>query len=107
MGWFPNSLTADGWGVRVGDDEFPLRAFSWDAVTQLRAYLIPDIKETIAVVEVHHDDDWEEILSNWADFPEVAAGLSAHLPGIRPDWLDAVLEMSAEAGPATVWARDA
>jgi len=107
MGWAENSLTVDDWGVRVGDDEFPVRAFPWDAVTRIRAYLITVVDGAFSVIELHHGSDWEEILSDWEDFPAVAAGISAHLPGIRPDWLNTVQDLPATTAPVTVWDRDA
>ena len=107
MGWAENSLTVDGWGVRVGDYEFPLRAFPWDAVTQIRAYIIAAVDKRFSVIEIHHGGEWEEVLSTWEDFPTVAAGLSVHLRGIRPDWLNIVDGLSATMGPVTVWKREA
>jgi hypothetical protein len=107
MGWAENSLIVDGWGVLVGDDEFPLRAFPWDAVTQIRAYIIAAVDGTFSVIELHHGGEWEEVLSTWEDFPTVAAGISAHLPGIRPDWLSIVDSLSPTMVPVTVWKREA
>ena len=105
MGWHENALAADGWGVRVGSEDFPLRAFPWDAVTRLRAYAVADAGDAFAVLEIHHGDQWEEVLTDWQDFPAVAAGISAHLPGIRPAWLDVVRGLPASARPVTVWER--
>ena len=107
MGWFENSLTADDWGICVGDPEFAMRAFSWESVSRLRAYAIATEGDRFSVVEVHHDDDWEEILSDWRDFPAVADGLSAYLTGLRPDWLDIILGLPAGVQPVTVWERPA
>jgi hypothetical protein len=107
MGWHENLLTADEWGVRVGDADFPLRAFPWDAVTRLCAYVVRDGTGPFVVLEIHHGGDWEEIFTDWRNFPAVAAGISAHLPGIRPDWLDVAWGLSVEAGPVTVWLRGA
>ena len=59
------------------------------------------------MIEIHHAGDWEEDFTNWEDFPAVAAGISAHLPGIHPDWLATVWGLSDAAGPVTVWERDA
>lgn len=107
MAWQENSLTADDWGIRIGNEEFPFRSFPWNAVTQLRAYVVPNSGGAFAVIEIHHDGDWEEVLSDWADFPAVAAGISAHLPDIRPDWLNTVWDLPYAIGPVTVWERDA
>ena len=104
MGWEENRLTADDWGVRVGDEDFPYRAFPWGAVTRLRAYGVEDGAAVFAVVEIHHGgDDWEEVLTDWKGFPAVAVGLSAHLPGLRADWLDLVRSLPVGAGLITVW----
>jgi hypothetical protein len=105
MGWEENRLTADDWGVRVGDADFPSRAFPWGAVTRLRAYTVEDGAAVFGVVEIHHDSDWEEVLTGWEDFPPVAAGISAYLPGIRPDWLDLLRGLPVGAGVVTVWER--
>lgn len=107
MGWEENSLTVDDWGVRVGDEAFPLRAFSWGAVTRIRAYAVTADGGTSSVIELHHDGGCEEILGDWEGFPAVAAGISAHLPGICPDWSDAVRGLSAAMGPVVVWERSA
>jgi hypothetical protein len=107
MGWGENRLTADDWGVRIGDEDFPYRAFRWGAVTRLRAYAVKDGAAAFEVVEIHHGGDWEEVLTGWEDFPGVAASISAHLPGIRPDWLDLVRGLPVGAGVVTVWERAA
>src|SRR5205085_1066829 len=106
MGWEENRLTADDWGIRVGEEDFPYRAFPWVAVTRLRAYAVEDGALAFGDVEVHHGDDWEEMLTGWEDFPRVAAGISAHLPGIRPEWLDLVRRLPAGAAVVTVWERE-
>jgi hypothetical protein len=106
MGWAENSLTVDDWGVRVGDAEFPLRAFPWGSVTQIRAYVIAAVDGAFSVFELHHGVDAEEVLSTWEDFPAVAVGFSAHLPGIRPDWLNMVQSLPVTVGPVTVWERE-
>ena len=84
-----------------------MRAFSWDAVTRIRAYVVGVVGGAFSVIELHHGGEREEILDDWEDFPGVAAGISAHLPGIRPDWLDTVRGLPATMGPVTVWERDA
>ena len=68
MGWAENSLTVDDWGVRVGDEEFPVRAFSWDAVTRIRAYVVGVVGGAFSVIELHHGGEREEILDDWEDF---------------------------------------
>jgi hypothetical protein len=78
MGWHENSLTTDEWAVHVGDTDFPIRSFPWDAVTRLCAYVMPDGSGAFVVLEIHHGGDWEEVLADWQDFPAVAAGISAH-----------------------------
>ena len=40
--------TADEWGVRVGDVDFPIRSFPWDAVTRLCASVVPDGEEKVS-----------------------------------------------------------
>jgi hypothetical protein len=45
------------------------------------------------------------VLTDWKDFPALAAAISAYLPGLRPDWLDVVRGLPAMAGPVTVWER--
>ena len=116
MGWNENSLAADEWGIRVGGVPngaliHPYRSFPWSAVTELSGYTVPDDQETFVVVEIHHEDtaedavDIEEVLSDWEDFPAVVAGLSTKLPGLRPDWLDALSALSPTAGRLTVWSR--
>jgi hypothetical protein len=107
MGWHENRLTADDWGVRVGDEDFPYRAFPWGAVTRLRAYAVADGGGAYAVLEIHNGGDWEEVLTGWEGFAAVAAGISAHLPGVRPDWLDLVRGLPVEAGVVTLWERTA
>lgn len=106
MAWQENLFTVDDWGVRVGDPDFPVRAFPWDAVSRMRAYKVVDDRKAFAVLELHHGHDWEEVLTDWEDFSAVAAGLLARLPGIRPDWLNTVRDLPPE-GPVTIWERPA
>ena len=115
MSWQEISFFVDWWGIRVGGfpngAEFsPYRAFPWHAVNQLSGYTIAEGHHTFVVLEIRHgdtDDDGEEVLSDWQDFPMVAAALSTHLLGLRPDWLDALSALSPTAAPITVWSRGA
>jgi hypothetical protein len=112
MGWDENSLFVDDWGIRVGGVPngallSPYRAFPWGAVNQLSGYTVEE-PDKFLVLRIHHGDSKygsEEVLSDWEDFPAVATGISTHLPGLRPDWLDTLFALSPEAGPLTIWSR--
>jgi hypothetical protein len=104
VGWSENRLAVDDWGIRVGGSEFPVRSISWSAITGVRAYAVDfGDGDRAAVLELHRTGDWEEVLDCWENFPELAAGMSAHLPGIRPDWRATVAALRPGAGPVAVW----
>ena len=114
MGWNENSLFADEWGIRVGGVPngaliSPYRTVPWSAVSQLSGYTVAEGHYSFVVLEIRHGDtveEVEEVLSDWQDFPALAAGISTHLPNLRPDWLDALSARSPTAGRLIVWSRD-
>lgn len=111
MSWQEHSLFTDEWGVRVGDPERPWRAFAWSDVTRICAYAVAHERtrfhneegDSFVVLEIHHGDSWEEVLSDWKDFGAIATGLSAHLPALRSDWLSICRALSPVTPPLTIW----
>lgn len=110
MSWQELSFFVGWWGIRVGAESSPYRAFPWNAVNQLSGYTIAEGGHKFVVLEIRYgdtEDEVEEVLSDWRDFDAVAKALSTHLPGLRPDWLDALYALSPTAAPLTVWSRGA
>ncbi|HEX6987195.1 MAG TPA: hypothetical protein VF170_17585 [Planctomycetaceae bacterium] len=82
--------------------------FAWGEVSSVIGYKVATMTLDFTCVLVSTDDGrGVEFLECWPGFGEVAAALTARLPGIAADWLDAVETTGTYDPPVQVWRRAA